>query len=284
MPLFSQRKGLKPIEAPLQLESMDAALRNGLWNCLHIFVWANWQEWSYSWTPISEKINTLVKRAWFNYFKIPLDQAPEHFPQALQEFRKYFFKSDWNEVFDFIEFVYSNGPDDDHDSFRDFLNDVLKTENSGYRFMDGQFVEITSEDELQAISDASQTQSSPVNTHIRRAVELLSDRKTPDYRNSIKESISAVEALCQILTKDSKATLGKALGVLESSSQLHGALKSGFASLYGYTSDEDGIRHAMLDESDLTFTDAKYMLVSCSGFVNYLVGKAVEAGIKIENP
>ncbi len=62
---------------------------------------------------------------------------------------------------------------------------------------------------------------------------------------------------------------------------LHGALKEGFSNLYGYTSSAEGIRHALLDESELSFEDAKFMLVSCSAFVNYLIVKAEKAKITL---
>jgi len=60
---------------------------------------------------------------------------------------------------------------------------------------------------------------------------------------------------------------------------LHPALEKGFGAIYGYTSDQGGIRHAMIDESTCDFEDAKYMLVSCSAFVNYLIMKANKAGL-----
>ena len=60
---------------------------------------------------------------------------------------------------------------------------------------------------------------------------------------------------------------------------LHGALKSAFNSLYGFTSDSNGIRHALLDETNLTFDDAKFMLVTCSAFVNYLKSVMAKAHI-----
>lgn len=60
---------------------------------------------------------------------------------------------------------------------------------------------------------------------------------------------------------------------------MHPALKGSFEKLYGYTSDAEGIRHALLDEPNLDFEDAKFMLVSCSAFVNYLKAKAAKAGI-----
>jgi len=97
---------------------------------------------------------------------------------------------------------------------------------------------------------------------------LLSDRNSPDYRNSIKESISAVESLVQ-------KTLGKdgTLGNLIKKLDLHPALQSAFSSLYGYTSDEDGIRHAILDSERITFEDAKFFLVICSAFINFVNSK-----------
>jgi hypothetical protein len=62
---------------------------------------------------------------------------------------------------------------------------------------------------------------------------------------------------------------------------LHSALRSGFAAFYGYTSDADGIRHAMLESTTLQQEDAQYMLVSCSAFIHYLLVKCENNGIKI---
>ena len=53
------------------------------------------------------------------------------------------------------------------------------------------------------------------------------------------------------------------------------------SAMYGYTSDADGIRHAMTEASDLTYSDAKYMLVTCTAFVNYVVGRAAETGTEL---
>lgn len=69
---------------------------------------------------------------------------------------------------------------------------------------------------------------------------------------------------------DPKATLGDALKAIEKGGLLHPALKDGFLKLYGYASDEGGIRHAMLDEPKLTPADARYFLLSCTSFVNFL--------------
>jgi hypothetical protein len=104
-----------------------------------------------------------------------------------------------------------------------------------------------------------------------QAIRLYSDRKNPDYRNSIKESISAVEAAVKIITEDEKATLGQALTIVQQKHNLHAALKEALSRLYGYTSDEEGIRHAILEGPKVNEADARFMLVICSAFANYLV-------------
>lgn len=130
-----------------------------------------------------------------------------------------------------------------------------------------------------ALSTTSATGLAGAHTHIATALQLLAKRPDPDYRNSIKESISAVEALAkQLGTADSQGLAG-ALSELGKKVPLHGAFRSALLSLYGYTSDEGGIRHAMLEEPSLGYEEAKYMAVACSAFVNFLAAKAQRAGI-----
>ncbi len=63
-----------------------------------------------------------------------------------------------------------------------------------------------------------------------------------------------------------------ALNALEGkyNKKMHGAFKSGVLNLYGYTSDKGGIRHGMIDIPDLSINEARYFLVICSSFINYL--------------
>ncbi|MFP6582880.1 MAG: hypothetical protein VCD00_10035 [Candidatus Hydrogenedentota bacterium] len=75
------------------------------------------------------------------------------------------------------------------------------------------------------------------------------------------------------VTGEEKGTLGQLLKKLEEDIDLHPALKEAFSSLYGYTSDEGGIRHSATDGKVIDFDDAKFMLVTCTAFVNYVRGK-----------
>lgn len=116
--------------------------------------------------------------------------------------------------------------------------------------------------------------------HLSKANKFLADRENPDYENSIKESISAVEAICEIITgiKGKEATLGNMLKKLETNGvKIHQGLKTAFNILYGYTSDANGIRHAGdIGGKSSTFEEAKFMLVACSAFVNYLTALAAD--------
>lgn len=151
------------------------------------------------------------------------------------------------------------------------MNRFLERELSAYRFVSGQLTDITDAQEIEMLESAlADSRFAGVTAHLERSLELYANRENPDYRNSIKESISAVESMARIVAENPKATLSDALKALEKRGTLHPALKEGFMKLYAYTSDEGGIRHAMLDEPNLTAADARYFLLSCTSFVNYL--------------
>ncbi|MBD3340447.1 MAG: hypothetical protein GF353_15135 [Candidatus Lokiarchaeota archaeon] len=281
MALFSQRKEIKPISKALQLEEMDAELRNSLWSAIHISYWEKWrpyEKYGIGWSRESQNINNLLRKYWLSYFKLPVDNLPR-FESAVSKVREYFFSCEWNEVYDLIEFT-AKFVSPFTKSFIELCNVFLEKENSGYRFVNNEITPITDVHEIEAIETASNSKLSGINLHLNTALSLLSDRKNPDYRNSIKESISAVENICRTLSGNQKATLGSALKLLNDRTSIHPALEKAFSSLYGYTSDEGGIRHSILEENNISFSDAKFMLVACSGFINYLLGKVSE--LKIE--
>ena len=160
-------------------------------------------------------------------------------------------------------------------SIYEVVNDFFEREYIGYRFIDEKIVPISDPYEVAAIKDTLSIEYESVYEHISKANKVLSDRENPDYENSIKESISAVEAMCQIIIdpNGNEATLGNMLKKLENNGiAIHGALKSAFEKLYGYTSDANGIRHAGdIGGPSSTFEEAKFMLVSCCAFINYLI-------------
>lgn len=276
---FSQRYGFKPVKDQLQGNSMDKDLRNSLWNALHIIYWGGV---GHDRLEDNTEMHGLFTLLCVHYFKEPIDTIPYWWSDAYKQLKTYFFKCQWDEVYDFIEFVAKSYPDDSlNEQFMDICNKVLKREVSAYRFVGSQIVRITAEEEIAEIEEALKVTDTlrPAAIHLKTAMGLLSDRKAPDYRNSIKESISAVETICRLISGRDDATLGEALKVVKGKIDLHPALEKAFDSLYGYTSDEGGIRHALMGVPGLDFEDAKFMLVSCAAFINYLKLKSSKAGI-----
>ncbi|UKL35844.1 hypothetical protein L7G49_16675, partial [Klebsiella pneumoniae] len=90
-------------------------------------------------------------------------------------------------------------------------------------------------------------------------------------------SSDLIESLCKKISGNEKGTLGDCLKTIEDKGHIHPAMKRAFQQLYGYTSDQGGIRHALTDDSEEpTLEEARYMLVICSAFSNYLVSKMAD--------
>lgn len=275
---FSERHGFSPLKG-IQLNSMDKELRISLWNVIQNYF-----------LKFIEIPNFLMNRAgnnfyfffrneiWGQHLKKPVDDLKSRY--FIFQFREIFFSNlDWYKVYDLIELIVTKYPISPYkDRKNDFIkrcNSVLQRENSAYRIIGSIIAPITSKEEINEIEEALDQKDhfKPATIHIKDALTFLSDKKEPNFRNSIKESISAVESMCQVIVKDKKATLGQALKKIEEIIPIHKALKNAFSKLYGYTSEEGGIRHALLAEPNVEYEDAKFMLISCSAFVNYLKEK-----------
>ena len=273
MPSFSQRLGYKPVEKIFQRERMDEALRVRLWNLLKLHVWNRFARARHSESENARDVERLVKHIWFNHLGWDLDAIPSMATTysfsngAYQSLKGYFSACKWFEAYDFLEVVSEFNSDLLGNRGRVALNDALTLENSAYRFVGKNIVEVTDKTEINAIEDGLSDAHSLVKQHLEAALRMLSDRASPDYRNSVKESISAVESACKLVTGNSKATLGDALKRIES---LHPSFSKAFQALYGYTSDASGIRHALVEEPVVSYADAKFMLVTCAAFVSYL--------------
>lgn len=166
-----------------------------------------------------------------------------------------------------------NGSTKRRDNFIGFCNSILDHSNSAFRFVSGVIAPITSEVEIKEIERALREgdKYSGVKGHLQAALGFLTEA-APNYRNSIKESISAVETLCRHLTNDPKATLGVALKNVDNKHKLEPTIKVAFEKLYGYTNDANGIRHSSMEDApNITAADARYMLISCSAFVNFVI-------------
>ena len=192
---------------------------------------------------------------------------------------------DWFYKLDLIEFMIesvialirkNNFPEKILSDFSKRINKEFERLKFAYRIIDNKIVEITSKEEISTIESVLIKSKDNVRVHLSKALELYALRPEGDYCNSIKESISAVEAYCR--EKTGENTLGDALKKLEKVGIIiPNILKVAFDKLYAYTNQPTtGIRHALMD-SEGTYIpkaeEALFMLVSCSAFINYLSKK-----------
>lgn len=278
---FSQRMGLVDVRKVIQTKDLDQPTRNALWNVISSFFndcAAHCSVYTDIWTELYNETSDTRPDMPGCY------KNNEHFYMFYKE---KIVDGKWNECLDLIEFLnqmyYKNlWRAQLHKKYiydrevpsEGVYNYVFEKFLVGYRIVHGQIVSITTNEEKESIENAIVESSSAVTEQLSKALRFLSDRKKPDYSKSIDCSISAVESQCRILLNDPTPTLGKALKMLEDKGiLLHRSLKSGFEKLYGFTSDADGIRHAGLTPSNVDADLAKFMLVVCSAFVNYLRSK-----------
>lgn len=269
MPSFSERYGYAaPQGIPIPEQLKPETVRR-VWSVFYLLKYQHENDY----LSMSIDFSHYARRLWFRFYKLPVDEIPDGGRGVVDAIRSTFYNYSWLEILDFIEFHLKTSDASHDEEFRGLVNLVFEEENEAYRVIGGQVVCITDEAELEAVevSLSHSGEFAHISAHIEAALKLLSDRPKPDFRNAIKEAISAVEAASKAITRDSHATLGQALKKVPG---LHEPMRDAFFKLYGYTSNANGIRHALMDDPNLTQAEAKFMVVACASFSNYLVESA----------
>lgn len=274
---FSERMGFKEPSNIIQSEGMNNDLRTSLWNIFYKLYLTYESEVISGNNRYIKSPDQVTSYIWMNFLKLEIDIKPEFgYSNFQNKFKNIFFDLEWYEVYDLLEFTVNYDNTKRGNQFKKACNVIFERELSAYRFIDNYLIRNVEDIEVDMIERTLKVDKyMGVKIHINESLKLISDKKSPDYRNSIKESISAVESICSIICGKDTASLGEALNIIskKNNSNFHPALLEGYKKIYGYTSNGDGIRHSLLEEDTLTYEDALYMLVSCSSFVNYLISK-----------
>lgn len=285
---FSQRNGMVAVREKLQIDEFDEGTRNVIWNEVLIYLKGTC------------RCDLIVKRLRLDVFELPIDSSPtvtRHESGGIRYIRRVDYP-DWIQdrilagdvsvVLDIVEYLTDQDRADEwvqeygSSSYGGLgghvcalscekVDDLFAAMCVGYRFVNGVLCRVVGEEEIKAIESAINESPDAVAEQLNKALLAFADREHPNYANSVKEAISAVESQCCILAGDPKASLGEALKKLESTGvKIHPALNKALRQLYGYTSDDPGIRHGSIETANVDAPLAQFMLVSCSAFVNYL--------------
>jgi hypothetical protein len=225
MTRFSQRIGARP---PFKsgLEEASQGLRVAVWNGLHNIL-----------VPVaSERALTARARAkeLWRHLGWPTDEVPHSVYDIRNHLKTYWFECAWEDFFDLVEFgVQMIAPEfDDHSraGWFDLNNDLLEGQGCAYRFIAEELAPVTNPNptEMASVGSAADCSIDSVGKHIRAALSQLPPAPSPSPRNSVKESISAVEAALKHLTGEPTATLGEALKLFETKyGPLHASIRRG---------------------------------------------------------
>lgn len=271
---FAQRVGAEPPPSQLRPDEISNQLRAELWGL--IFPHTD----SPRGVDLPMYFQPILRDAWVKHeHKLAhLFSVRQHDTQ--KRLGMLFGTGSFAQVFGFVEFILRHPlcPSD----LPAKVSAALKECNAAYCLIDGDtFVPVGSEQDAAAYSAAldalDNANLSGARTHLKRAGEELGHGH---FDKSVRESISAVESVARMV-EPSATTLDPALKKIKDKAGLHPALQKGLSQIYGYTSDENGIRHALLDEpqANVDLYDALFMLGACSAFITYFVGKCRNAGL-----
>ena len=271
MASFSERAGYTEARSVIQHETLDVDSRVELWNTIYLVNNIAEDRQAY------ESLDFSASYIWGRHLRQPRDEEPQG-PAFWRYVKEVVLDGSWIETLDMVD-AYVRSLNSQASQGTELARLAIELFNSNFerclvdcRFIDGDLVQVGNDVDVNAISDALEHTDgfAGARQSIKKAAEHLSDRSNPDYLNSIKESISAVESVVKKVT--GVGTLGAGLKKLEGAGvKIHPALQQAWEKMYGWTSDADGIRHAAIEESDSDQATAKYMLVACSAFVSYVI-------------
>ena len=189
---------------------------------------------------------------------------------------------DWAEVLELLTFsIRSTFIGED---YRDVLIEALSGPRSPYRifkYQDGYaIIPQSTEAERAAISgnleSIFQSTFEGAKEHFGKAIGALDALGAPKHADVVREFVHAVQSAVRVISGKPKATLSDALKLIKG--QVPTALYDGMQKLYGYASDEKGVRHSLVEGENerLGQDEAIFAFSVCAAIVGFLVRKFPE--------
>jgi hypothetical protein len=275
---FEQAEGIEPLPSQLKLREISRKLRAVLWHEVHSYL-SDAVDTSYGDSYLDKPWSTILKDEHIHRRHRMVDDFENDPRKLIGETRSVFETGNYASIFGWLEFVLKHPACPP--SFARDIDGTLRYGQAAYRVVEEKVIcPIASDTEhstiVQAFADLAANQFNGARAHLRNAASHLTSGA---YADSVRESIHAVEAVGRTLDPTADV-LSKALAKLEQKISIHPAMKKGLTSLYAYTSDEGGIRHALLeDAAKVDEADALFMFGACAAFVSYLINKARSSGL-----
>ena len=273
---FSQAEGASELPRQLKPKEVSRELRTRLWTIIYFSIkpCCRFTRDLYSRHVVQGPWIAILRQKHVQFDNRFIDDFENDADQACSDLKEIFEHGDYLAIFNFLQWLLqrANPPIKWEE-----VNFVLKDCRAAYRVVDGDLiVPVASSEDSDTISrafmDLEKGKFDGARVHLRNSSQLITQGK---FSDSIRESIHSCEAVARSIISTSRPTLAEALKEINKTHVLHPALQQGFMKLYGFTSDEHGIRHSLLDDANAKVdeTDALFMLGACAAFVSYLLAR-----------
>ncbi|MBO9134195.1 hypothetical protein J5289_03585 [Rhizobium sp. B230/85] len=268
---FEQREGLVELPRQLALGEVDRAVKAGLWFVVADFIEACSFRGDYGGHYLGDQLAAIAKRHFVTEQNGYIDEFKDTPKDVLLSWKFYFREeATYGETLGFTEWLVR--ADNGRTNIGEAVERVLVETRCAYRLVDGDTImPVSSEEEAATFRQALGTLENAMQPGARKhLLDAASHVSQGHFADSVRESIHSVEAFVRNLTGQSK--FATAVSQIAADRNLHGSFRQALLNLYGYSSDEQGIRHPLLDKGDSNVTeqDALFMLGVCSAFVTYL--------------
>ncbi|MYE00058.1 MAG: hypothetical protein F4Y03_02100 [Alphaproteobacteria bacterium] len=284
---FSQRHGYEPLPEPMRLEEISDGLRQEIWGLIKEVLYE--KRLPLQAVTFRQPTRYGFHQKDFLFFQRILGKVtgtfdPNSSYEAIYEHLHHTIQSGpFNKVLDLLLVLINDRRG--LEEIVDALEEAFERYAAAYRLDTSekpyQFVPQASKQQGEATRQAIETVHEGgiegAASHLRQAVDHINAHQ---YADAVADSIHAVVSVARAIDPKANKDLGPALISLENAGLLkHSALKRAFTALYGYTSDEEGIRKALVysDAADVGLDEAVFMLGACASFAAYLTQKHRQA-------
>ena len=266
---YSQRHGLSPLPQLSPPGELPQDARTAIWNVLYVCIVDR--------TALRHWSLPVLKTVFLSYFREKINHYRAQ--ETLRRIDAVIESGETPQVLDLVEMILR------HPASPRVVQRAMAGafENSciAYRISltrDPTIVPISNEEmavvTLAALANIERSGSIAATSHLKTAMGLI---RQGDHPGAIRESVHAVESLARGLSPGSES-LSEALTAIEKNTSLHPALRKAMTALYGYASDEQGVRHALLDQAEpnVEAHEASLVFGVCSVFCGYLAARTIE--------
>ena len=272
---FRQRYGYEDLPSPMKAGELSDDFRRELWNLLWRFICDNTHHSYYGGSSYNAQFSGFLIRILGKYAKQTEDTISTEYDQTNSRLKRVVLDGNPKHLLPLVEFMAG-----DHftpEGLLKKLSTLFDEHRAAYRIditeRPYRIFKRTSVEEsdatLHSIERLKDHGFEPALAHLRHAAEHM---HIGQFADSIADSVHAVESVARSIAPGEN-TLGKTLNKLKTEGKIeHSSLIQGFLKIYGYTSDEGGVRHALInsDTANVDETLALFFYNACAAFAGYL--------------